>query len=106
MVRICDPSRPSHPGPRGRPGQHYPEQFAAFYDAIKAKYPELKVIATCDVPTRRADIVDEHLYASPETMLRKTDMYDRRDPKLPPVFVGERATMEGTHTATLRAGTR
>ena len=83
-------------------GFGYPERFAAFFDAIKAKYPELKVIATCDVPTRRADIVDEHLYARPETMLRKTDMYDHRDPKLPPVFVGEWATSEGKYTSTFR----
>jgi alpha-L-arabinofuranosidase len=84
-------------------GFGYAERFAAFFDAIKAKYPGMKVIATCGVPTRRADIVDEHLYASPETMLRKTDMYDHRASKLPPVFVGEWATMQGTHTATLRA---
>ena len=41
----------------------YDGRFTQFYDAIKAKYPQLKIIATTPVKSRVADVIDEHYYA-------------------------------------------
>lgn len=40
----------------------YDARFAEFYDAIKAAYPNLQVIATTGVTSRTPDIIDEHYY--------------------------------------------
>ena len=49
----------------------YEGRFAQFYDAIKAKYPNLKCIATCGpkywggfvaTAERTPDVIDEHYY--------------------------------------------
>ena len=49
-------------------------RFAQFYDAIKAKYPQLQCISTVGneqpekkrVHSRKPDVVDEHYYRSAE----------------------------------------
>ena len=72
----------------------YDGRFAAFYDAIKAKYPKLQIIATAAVKSRRPDVIDEHYYRSPQTMAgdwRHYDNYDRGGPK---IFVGEWASQD------------
>ncbi|BCM93670.1 extracellular exo-alpha-L-arabinofuranosidase [Abditibacteriota bacterium] len=82
----------------------YDARFARFYDAIRAKYPNLKIIATRnDVSSRRPDMVDDHIYASVTGMLRASHNYDNYDRKAPPVFVGEWATTVGSPTPTLKA---
>lgn len=83
----------------------YEERFAAFYDAIKAKYPQLQIIATMPVHDRRPDVVDDHFYRSARQMQRDVHHYDpdkilRNGPK---IFVGEWATKEGTPTPTMNA---
>jgi alpha-N-arabinofuranosidase len=85
----------------------YDGRFAQFYDAIKAKYPHLKIISTvgCEQPenlrvhSRTPDLVDEHYYRSEEEMegqSYKYDTYDRVNKTK--VFVGEWATRVGTPT--------
>jgi alpha-N-arabinofuranosidase len=78
-------------------------RFAQFFDAIKAKYPELKVISTVGleqpadkrVKSRRADVLDEHYYRSAETFFRMSrQQYDSYDRKGPEIFVGEWAAYE------------
>ena len=83
----------------------YEERFAAFYDAIKAKYPKLQVIATMPVHDRQPDVVDDHFYRSARQMQRDVHHYDpdktlRNGPK---IFVGEWATKEGTPTPNMNA---
>jgi alpha-L-arabinofuranosidase len=57
----------------------YGGRFAQFFDAIRAKYPQLKVIATAPVTTRAADVIDEHYYRrSEEDMAFHTNDYDTR----------------------------
>lgn len=74
----------------------YDARFAKFYDAIKAKYPKIKVIATRqDVDSRRPDLIDDHIYASVPAMRRASYNYDNYDRKRPKVFVGEWATIVG-----------
>lgn len=82
----------------------YSARFARFFDAIRARYSLLKIIATRrGVASRRADIVDDHIYASPEAMCRAAHNYDAYDRAAPKVFVGEWATTSGSPTPTLRS---
>jgi alpha-L-arabinofuranosidase len=81
----------------------YDARFAQIFDAIKAKYPNLKCIATAPVHSRRPDLYDDHGYPSPQAMLRQVHRYDKPDPNRPKVFFGEWATQDGRPTPTMRA---
>jgi alpha-N-arabinofuranosidase len=82
----------------------YETRFAQFFDAIKAKYPQLKLIATTEVTTRAADVIDEHYYRrSEEEMEFHANDYDTRRRGGQQVFVGEWATRVGDPTPTLGA---
>ena len=53
-------------------GPLYNERYALFYDAIKAKYPDVTVIANCKgtIPrSRPVELADEHPYGTPATYL-------------------------------------
>ena len=77
----------------------YDGRFAQIYDAIKAKYPQLMIIATAKVKTRVPDVMDEHYYRSEEEMEAHAHDYDKypRDAKTK-IFVGEWATRVGSPT--------
>jgi alpha-N-arabinofuranosidase len=82
----------------------YEGRFAQFFDAIRAQYPDLKIIATTPVTTRAADVIDEHYYRrSEDEMAYHANDYDVRRRLGPPVFVGEWATRVGDPTPTLGA---
>ena len=77
----------------------YDGRYAQFYDAIKAKYPQLKLIATAPVKSRTPDLIDEHYYRSEEEMESQSFMYDTRDRSVKTkIFVGEWATRVGSPT--------
>jgi len=81
----------------------YDGRFTAFYDAIRGKYPDLKIIATTEVGTRVPDVIDEHFYRSEEDMALHAYDYDTRSRggrggSAPKVFVGEWATRVGSPT--------
>ena len=84
-------------------GPAYQERYALFHDAIKARYPDMKIIA--DVPTekRPADIVDEHYYSSPEFFIANAAKYDAYDRKGPKIYVGEYAVTQNAGQGNLRA---
>jgi len=77
----------------------YDGRFAQFYDAIKAKYPQLQIIATAKVKGRTPDLLDEHYYRSEEEMQAHALDYDKypRDTKTK-IFCGEWATRVGSPT--------
>lgn len=81
----------------------YEQRFAAFYDAIKAKYPQMQIIATMPVRSRRPDVIDDHFYRSSAAMQRDAARYDHYDRSGPKIFVGEWATTEGSPTGNLNA---
>jgi alpha-L-arabinofuranosidase len=70
----------------------YDGRFHQFYDAIKAKYPDLQLIATNRVGGRKPDLYDEHFYPPWGNMLRDSHHYDHYDRGGPKVFVGEWAS--------------
>jgi alpha-L-arabinofuranosidase len=87
-------------------GQAYNERWALFHRAIKAKHPEVQLIANDwqnNIPKDpRPDIVDEHYYNTPEFFIRQANHYDRYDRKGPKIFVGEYAVTRNTGLGNLR----
>ncbi len=82
----------------------YDGRFAQFFDAIRARYPALKIIATMPVKSRKPDLVDDHYYRSARLMAFDSGHYDKASRKGPQVFAGEWATQEGQPTPDLNAG--
>ena len=76
----------------------YDGRFKQFHDAIKAKYPEQKLIATAPVTSVKPDVVDDHFYLSAEKYFDDIHHYDNFDRNGPKIFMGEYATMEGSPT--------
>ena len=77
--------------------QNYAGRFAMFYDAIKAKYPNLQVISSLRSRdkydhTRKPDLLDDHFYVSIPTALAQAHYYDNYDRAGTKIFVGEWAT--------------
>jgi alpha-N-arabinofuranosidase len=85
-------------------GGTYDARFTQFFDAIKARYPKLQVIATTEVATRTPDVIDEHYYRNSEDQMASyAHMYDARPRTGPKVFVGEWATRVGRPTPNMSA---
>jgi alpha-N-arabinofuranosidase len=94
----------------------YDERYKQFYKAIKAKYPDLQLIATAPVKGVKPDVLDEHFYVratqnfhdathydTPESNSASpqhwdSGRYDKADRNGPKIFVGEWATREGSPT--------
>jgi alpha-L-arabinofuranosidase len=72
-------------------------RYPMFYDAIKARYPQVKLIATSTVTTRPTEITDQHYYNSAQFFEQAATMFDSYDRSGPLVFVGE-------YSATANAG--
>jgi alpha-L-arabinofuranosidase len=84
-------------------GPLYEERYARFYDAIKARYPQIQLIATAPVKSRPIDILDEHYYSTPEWFILNANLYDRYDRTGPKILVGEYAVTAKCGTGNLRA---
>ncbi|HEV2274098.1 MAG TPA: alpha-L-arabinofuranosidase C-terminal domain-containing protein [Acidobacteriaceae bacterium] len=76
----------------------YDGRYTQFYKAIKAKYPDLQLIATTPVKGITPDVVDDHYYRSAQQFYEDVGHYDKTDRKGPKIFVGEWATREGGPT--------
>ncbi|HEX4066562.1 MAG TPA: alpha-L-arabinofuranosidase C-terminal domain-containing protein [Acidobacteriaceae bacterium] len=76
----------------------YDARYAQFYKAIKAKYPDLPLIATAPVKSIKPDVLDEHYYVRATTFFHDATHYDKTDRNGPKIFVGEWATREGVPT--------
>lgn len=86
-------------------GPQYIERAKAFQQAIKAKYPEMKLIFSSgtgpdndefryldkELRAMKADIIDEHYYRSPEWFLKNAARYDNYDRQGAKIFAGEYA---------------
>ncbi len=81
----------------------YDGRFTQFYDAVKAKYPKLQLIATMDVKSRVPDLRDDHYYRSAAEMESDSRHYDTYPRTAPKVFVGEWASTEGNPTPNMQA---
>ncbi|MGD0138892.1 MAG: alpha-L-arabinofuranosidase C-terminal domain-containing protein [Tepidisphaeraceae bacterium] len=86
----------------------YDGRFAQFYDAIKSKYPQIKVISSVGnenplpllVHSRAPDVVDEHYYRAAEDFIKMSPAYYEAYARntRPEIFVGEWASYEDPKT--------
>ncbi len=76
----------------------YNERFAQFFRAIKARYPDLQLIATAPVTSVRPNVIDDHYYVRATKFFEDATHYDKADRSGPKIFVGEWATLEGAPT--------
>ncbi len=91
----------------------YSQRYRQFYEAIKARYPQLQIITSQDERALRnnaedpnalkVEVVDEHYYRNAEAMFRAAQQYDSYDRNGPKIFCGEWATREGTPTTNMNA---
>jgi alpha-L-arabinofuranosidase len=91
--------------------KNYDGRYTQFHDAIKAKYPQLKLISTVNggdwlgqqqhLSSRVPDLVDEHYYYNVMEMLNDAARYDSYERSGPKVFIGEWAAREGEPTTNL-----
>jgi alpha-N-arabinofuranosidase len=81
----------------------YDGRFAQFFKAIKAKYPDLQLIATTPVKSAVPDVVDDHFYHSASQFYDDVNHYDKFNRQGPKIFVGEWATREGSPTPNFNA---
>ena len=86
-------------------GPQYIERYARFSEAIRAKYPQVKLVSSAGpgpndtnfhfawpkLRELKADIVDEHCYANPAWFLDNSTRYDSYARTGPKVFMGEYA---------------
>ncbi len=83
-------------------GSYNAYRYPMFYDAIKAAYPQLQLIATTTVTSRPMDVIDEHFYNNdPDYFAENAHMFDGVSRSGPKVLVGEYATTQGVPTGTL-----
>lgn len=87
-------------------GPEYVQRLEVFTKAIKARYPNIKIIGSSgpspdgqrfdylwpEMKRLKVDLVDEHYYKSPEWFLQNANRYDNYDRKGPKVFAGEYAS--------------
>lgn len=91
-------------------GQGFWDRYDLFHQAIKEKYPEIKIINSAgpfpsggefergwaNARRNNSDFVDEHYYTSPEWMMANTHRYENY-PDGPKVFLGEYASWGNTY---------
>jgi alpha-L-arabinofuranosidase len=81
----------------------YEGRYAQFYKTIKAKYPQLELIATAPLKRMKPDILDDHYYKRADEFFADVKHYDNADRNGPKIFVGEWATREGSPTTNMGA---
>ena len=98
----------------------YEGRFTQMAKAIRAKYPNLKIIATAPVKGFKPDLYDDHFYRSASQLMKQARQYDKPTEAPAPLrfaggawngrqsdgiqtFVGEWATQEGRPTPDLNA---
>lgn len=87
-------------------GPMYHQHYALFHDAIKAKYPDMKLIANDwqGLPKNRPlDIIDSHAYTAPDRMRSMSSRYDGASRTGPKVYFGEYAVTQQAGRGNLQA---
>lgn len=93
-------------------GPRYSRRYNWFYDAIKKKYPQIKIVASMgigDVNRRtldsmdKVDLADEHAYKAALWSVRNYDHFDRYKRGDWDLYVGEYATNSGVGSGNMLA---
>lgn len=92
-------------------GDGFFERYPYFHNAIREKYPDIKIINSAgpfavgegydagwtSAKMYNSDLVDEHYYSSPEWFLANMHHYEDFDANGPKVFLGEYASWGNTY---------
>uniref|UniRef100_A0A0E0LPZ2 non-reducing end alpha-L-arabinofuranosidase n=1 Tax=Oryza punctata TaxID=4537 RepID=A0A0E0LPZ2_ORYPU len=74
---------------------YYRGNYQKFYSAIKAAYPDINIVSSCDKstisPSNPADLYDVHVYTSSSDMFSRTSMFDNTARSGPKAIVSEYA---------------
>ncbi|KAK1677800.1 hypothetical protein QYE76_038648 [Lolium multiflorum] len=74
---------------------YYRGNYQKFYSAIKASYPDINIVSSCDKstisPSNPADLYDVHVYASSANMFSRSSMFDNTPRSGPKAIVSEYA---------------
>lgn len=84
-------------------GPQYIERYKIFSDAIRSKYPDIKIVsgtgpfpegelfdyAAGELKQLKADLVDEHYYQKPDWFFKNAGRYDNYDRNSYKIFAGE-----------------
>lgn len=93
-------------------GLRYAQRYNLFYNAIKAKYPHLKLIASMGIgdinrytldSMKKVDIADEHAYKPAFWAMRNYDHFDQYKRGDWDMYVGEYATNSGVGAGNMNA---
>jgi alpha-L-arabinofuranosidase len=80
-------------------GSYNAYRYPMFYDAIKARYPHLQVVASQGVTSRPMDVLDDHYYnGDPAAFAELATRYDGADRNGPKILVGEFGVTNGSST--------
>ncbi|WOL17114.1 alpha-L-arabinofuranosidase 1 [Canna indica] len=75
--------------------KNYRGNYLKFYDAIKAAYPDIKIISNCDGSSKPldhpADLYDYHVYTSASRLFKMNNAFDKTSRTGPKAFVSEYA---------------
>ena len=84
-------------------GEVYRTNYKLFYDAIHAKYPQVKIISNYkSIPGSVVEIRDDHKYGSPESFIKAFNQYDKADRNGPEIYVGEYGCTVGVGQGNLK----
>ncbi len=78
-------------------GPEFPPRYQMVQKALQARYPDIRTIADLSwisadlMKDCHFDIQDSHIYTSCHWFVENRDVYDSRDRKLPPLYLGELA---------------
>jgi alpha-L-arabinofuranosidase len=93
-------------------GPQYAERYNIFYKAIKAKYPNIELMASMGIgdvndntlkKMERIDFVDEHAYKAAGWSMRNFDHFDKYKRGDWKMYVGEYATNAGVGSGNMEA---
>jgi len=85
-------------------GEVYNTNYLQFYDAIRSKYPQVKIISNYKtIPGGVVEIKDDHKYGSPESFINAFSQYDNADRKGSEIYVGEYGCTSGVGQGDLMA---
>ena len=83
-------------------GPEFERRFNFIHDVVKTNYPDMTCLADLSWTDHRSmerntqfDIEDSHHYESPRWFATGFNMYDKRDRKLAPLYLGELAVTTG-----------
>lgn len=83
--------------------EEYMKRYPLFYNAIKAKYPDIQIIANAAVQGAPVEIVDEHYYESAQWFMDHSNQYDAYDRNGPKIYVGEYAVTKNAGKGNMEA---